>query len=49
VLLAVVVLQDGSSNYLKGAMLVITYLFICAGGCRMSAGQGLGFWGLGWL
>jgi len=32
VLLAVVVLQDGSSNYLKGAMLVVTYMFVAAGG-----------------
>jgi hypothetical protein len=31
VLLAVVVLQDGSANYLKGLMLVITFLFISAG------------------
>ncbi|GBG00092.1 calcium proton exchanger [Raphidocelis subcapitata] len=31
VLLAVVVLQDGTSNYLKGLMLVITYAFIGAG------------------
>ncbi|KAI8466789.1 MAG: Ca2+ antiporter/cation exchanger [Monoraphidium minutum] len=31
VLLAVVVLQDGSSNYLKGLMLVITYFFVAAG------------------
>lgn len=45
VLLAVVVLQDGSSNYLKGLMLVITYLFISAGegpraGARQSSGSG---------
>lgn len=28
---AVIQLQDGSSNWLKGAMLVLTYLFIAAG------------------
>jgi Ca2+:H+ antiporter len=31
VLLAVVVLQDGSANYLKGLMLVLTYAFVAAG------------------
>jgi Ca2+:H+ antiporter len=29
--LLVIALQDGSSNWLKGAMLVLTYLFIAAG------------------
>lgn len=31
VLLAVVVLQDGTANYLKGLMLVMTFAFISAG------------------
>jgi hypothetical protein len=31
VLLAVVVVQDGSGNYLKGLMLVLTYAFVSAG------------------
>ena len=31
VLLAVVVIQDGHSNWLKGLMLVLTYVFVAAG------------------
>lgn len=31
VLLASLMIQDGSSNWLKGAMLILTYLFVAAG------------------
>ncbi|KIZ06925.1 Vacuolar cation/proton exchanger 3 [Monoraphidium neglectum] len=41
VLLAVVVLQDGSANYLKGLMLVITFLFISAAAAAASGEGGI--------
>lgn len=31
VLLSIVMLQDGSSNWLKGVMLMMTYVFVAAG------------------
>jgi Ca2+:H+ antiporter len=31
VLLATVMVQDGTSNWLKGALLVLTYVFVSAG------------------
>ncbi len=31
VLLAIIMLQDGHANWLKGAMLIMTYIFVAAG------------------